>query len=175
MMAEGLGPNLPAVRKESTVNIQMLKNAVRMYVGSAECHDKDQVVQALEAYAELQMAEETAELSGSGSYEVYAVPTMFIDEYLNVTCYDMVGPIIKRHMTTHEYSIEQVRCSSYSRACITAESIEVILKSTSTIGVTMDLLPRSIYRDAITFIIDLWLDNEKDGANRPDGTFAINQ
>ena len=171
MMAEGLSLNLPAVRKETTMNIQMLKNAVRMYVGSAECHDKDQVVQALEAYAELQMAEETTDMTGGVDYEVYAVPTMFIDEYLNVTCYDLVGPIIKEHMTTHGYSTEQVRCSSYSRACITAASIEAIIKSTSSIGVTMDLLPRSIYRDAITFIIDLWLDNEKDGANRPDGTF----
>ena len=104
------------------MNIQMLKNAVRMYVESAECHDKDQVVQALEAYAELQMAEETAELSGSGSYEVYAVPTMFIDEYLNVTCYDLVGPIIKRHMTTHSYSTEQVRCSSVVPASLLSPS-----------------------------------------------------
>lgn len=156
------------------MNIKMLKSALAMYAASAECSDNDQVTQAMEAFAELSFVEEALEQTGHDYYDVYPIPWSFIDAIINQYHYDTIGRIIKAKQVHLSLTTDQLRRADYLIGEIIRQSTDEIIKSDVPALFEMDTIPRFIYKEAIMYVIDLWLDNEDSGDNNPDGTFCSN-
>lgn len=153
------------------MNIKMLKSALAMYAASAECSDKDQVTQAMDAYAELSFVEEAMEQAGNDYPYGYLVPWSFIDAIINQYHYDTIGRIAKAKVLQLNVPPEQLRSADSIRNDIIRQATSEIIKSGVPALFEMDTLPQYIYKEAITYVIDLWIDNEESGDNNPDGSF----
>lgn len=153
------------------MNIKMLKSALAMYAASAECSDNDQVTQAMEAFAELSFVADAIENAGHDCYDVYPIPWSFIDAIINQYHYDTIGRIIKAKLVQFNLTTDQLRVADYLLGEIIRQATDEIIKSDVPALFEMDTIPRFIYKEAITYVIDLWLDNEDSGDNNPDGTF----
>lgn len=153
------------------MNIKMLKSALAMYAASAECSDNDQVTQAMEAFAELSFVEDALENAGHDYYEVYPIPWSFIDAIINQYHYDTIGRIIKAKLAQLNMQPCQLRSADYLKSAIIKQATDEIIKSGVPALFEMDTIPQFIYKEAITYVIDLWLDNEDSGDNDPDGSF----
>lgn len=151
------------------MNLKMLKAAVTMYAASAECSDQDQVTQAMEAFTELSLAEQNMDLTDCASYDVYPIPWLYMDDLINRFYYDDIGRICRLQFKD---TSDPVKCRKNTPiiAAITKKATDLILKDFRLV-VEPELVPTCVYRDAIRFVIDLWLDNEADGVNKPDGSF----
>ena len=154
------------------MNLKMLKAAVTMYAASAECSDQDQVTQAMEAFTELSFAEQTMDLTGCASYDVYPVPWLYMDDLINHFYYDDIGRLCRRYFDNTS-DAPQCRRNTPIIATITKKAIDIINEDNK-LSTEPGVVPQFIYRDAIRFVIDLWLDNEADAVNNPDGTFNPN-
>lgn len=153
------------------MNIKMLKSALAMYAASAECSDNDQVTQAMEAFAELSFVEDALERADNDYYCVYPIPWSFIDALINQYHYDTIGCIIKSKLVQFNMAPQQLRSTDYLKNEIIRQATDEIIKSDTPVMSEMDTLPQFIYKEAITWVIDLWIDNEEFGNNNPDGTF----
>lgn len=156
------------------MDIKMLKSALAMYAASAECSDNDQVTQAMEAFAELSFVEEALEQAGHDYFGVYPIPWSFIDGVINQYHYDTIGRITKTNLLQLKVQPRQLRNASYLRNDIIKQATDEIIKSNAPVWDAMDMIPQFIYKEAISYIIDLWIDNEESGDNNPDGTFRSN-
>lgn len=149
------------------MKIKMLKSALAMYAASAECSDKDQVTEAMDAYAELSFVEQTI----PNHPYVYPIPWSFIDAIFNQYHYDTIGRIAKAKVLLLNMEPSQLRVAHYVKADIIKQATSEIIKSGVPALFEMNTLPQYIYREAITYVIDLWVDNEESGDNNPDGSF----
>lgn len=149
------------------MEIKLLKDALTHYVATAECSQNDQVAQCLHAFAELTEAERAIANAGHDWYAIYPVPCMVIDELVNQFFYDTIGKLIKAN--TYGMTVDQIRASTYMQQLIMSKAVIAIQESHELL--TADQLPYSTLESGIQMVIDLWLDNEANGDNNPDGTF----
>lgn len=154
------------------MNIKMLKSALAMYAASAECSDNDQVTQAMEAFAELSFVADAIENAGHDCFDVYPIPWSFIDAIINQYHYDTIGRIVKAKLIQFNMTTDQLRRADYLLGEIIRQATDEIIKSDVPVLLEMDTIPKFVYKEAIMYVIDLWLDNEELGDNNPDGTFC---
>lgn len=149
------------------MEIKLLKDALTHYVASAECSQNDQVSQCLHAFAELTEAEQAITDAGHDWYEVYPVPRMVIDGLVNQLYYDTIGRIVKANAAA--LTVDQIQVSTYVQQLITSQSVKAIQQSKELLNA--DQLTHMTLEGGIEMVLNLWLFNEANGDNHPDGTF----
>lgn len=151
------------------MRLEMLKEAVSVYAGTPECQARGHVEMAMEAYTDLTMAERAMKVSGCGYHSVYPIPEQWIDELLNIVYYDDVGRLCKQYYGDIDFD-EDGHAELPDNEPIIQRAIYMLCNDTR-LTPFPQMIGESVYREALRYIIELWLDNEYQGRNNPDGSF----
>ena len=133
------------------MNLDVIRDALRYYAMSADCPDKDRAA-AFDAIEEVALTMDRYYDRNTYGDDVVMIPTPTLVDVLNELTYDDYGRRAKMHG-------DDMRFDYYAQDVRNKHSFDLAL-----------LTDRQLL-EGFAFIVDLWHDNEEQGANNADGSF----